>query len=127
MLIWPILFVKIHVVCFFVCSAQSFRVLCAQAGIRIPLGSGNRSVPKLNFVKPFVLFSQQIDEFHVSHPQETKRPLGRHKARQQARLLPSSSLTIRLSVKHAAAWRRATLKQCLMERDSLSQRECVCG
>ena len=82
MFIWPIFLVKIHVVCAFIGPAQPFSVLRAQAGIRVPLRPGHRSVPKLDFVKPVVLFSQQIDELHVSHPQETKWPCGRHKPRQ---------------------------------------------
>ena len=87
MLIWPIFLVEIQVISSFVCFAQSRCVLCAQAGIAPGLSSGHGPVSKLDCIKLVVLLSQQIDELHVSHPQETKWPSRPHQLRQELGLV----------------------------------------
>jgi hypothetical protein len=68
-----------------------------------------------------MLFGEQIDELQISHPQETKWTPGRHELREQARLVSSSSLTIRFLAKHAAGWRRAALQKLFVKGHGLTK------
>src|SRR5262245_39495287 len=111
MFIWPILFVKINIIRPFICSAQSFRVLCAQAGIAVRLRSRHRSVRKLNLIKAVVLLSKKINNFHVAHTQKTKWSATTHLLRKQLRLGQARIVAIFLFSKCSAGCCRTTAQQ----------------
>src|SRR6266480_3982587 len=105
---WPVLFMKIHVVCLLVSTAQSVGVRSAQAGIAPSLGSGHGPLSKLDCIKLVVLLRQQIDKLHVSHTQEAKGPSPAHQFRQKLRLGQAGVVAIFLFTEHVSGRRRTT-------------------
>jgi hypothetical protein len=102
-------------------------VLRTEAGISTALRPRQLPVPKFDSLKSIVLFGQEINQFHVSHPQETKGPLARHEVRQDLCLCSALGVSLFFVAKHRAFCGGATLQQRLMKRESLLEREYVSG